>query len=123
MKFPSLFYLGLSVTLCLGSAPNALAKQPLRLIDGGMQGNQHYYIVSCPNSSKASIIQTYNFTPTKMVNEENRDELVKRPQLKRSSSPKPIKVVKVCVEGGNLKEKMCRNATWDLDEAAAVACR
>ena len=114
-------YLVTSMALCLGIAPSSYANQPLRIMDNGMQGNQRFYAVSCPNGSRGSIVQTFNFTPTKgtPMDAETR---MKQSHSSRNSSHKPIKVVNVCIDGGNLKGRQCRGS-WELDEAGIAACR
>lgn len=106
----------ITTTLLLLITANTQAREPLRILDRGMDGNKRYYTVQCPNGKRASVVQTFNFSP----NENKISQEVLRARI--NLSQKPIKVIKVCIVNSNRGKEECRGY-WDLDQAAQASCR
>ena len=92
------------------------ADEPLRLIDRGLDGNERYYAVTCPDNTMGSVKVVFDFDPN-AVPEVSDD--VRRARI-NAKATKP-KIVQVCIYPVSGAEQ-CRNK-WDLDTAAIESCQ
>lgn len=92
------------------------AEQKLRVLDKGIDGNQRSYLVTCPDGTITSVIQTFNIPTTQPQTPPNHDL-----HLTRGNRAIQPKVTQVCIQPRQ-GDDVCRSS-WDVDEAARASCR
>lgn len=93
------------------------AADRLRVLDRGLDGNQRTYLITCPNGTLTSVVQTFNIPSS-----EEPSKAPKSPDVfaggGRALTPR---VTRVCIQTRDGQD-ICR-AGWDLDEAANASCK
>jgi hypothetical protein len=112
MKLFKLFSISILIS---GLSFNISAEEPLRIIDRGLDGNERFYSITCPDSKTSSVKVVFNFDPNAI--EEISDEVRK---ARVQTNVKKLKISKVCIFPHSGNEK-CRRK-WDLDDAAKASC-
>jgi hypothetical protein len=108
-----------AVFLALALAAQAgQAAGKLRVLDKGLDGNQRSYLVSCPDGSLSTVVQTFNTPATRQENLPPPNGVTPRGMGTNTTN---VQVTKVCIFAGK-GERVCR-ASWDLDEAAKASCQ
>lgn len=94
----------------------SLAADKLRVLDKGMDGNQRTYLVTCPDGSLTSVVQTFD------IPDAEPSKAPKSPDVLagggRAITPR---VTRVCIQARDGQE-ICRSG-WDLDAAANASCK
>lgn len=106
----------LPLLLLCGISFNLSADEPLRLIDRGLDGNERYYAVSCPDNTMGSVKVVFDFD-SNAIPEVSDD--VRRARI-NAKTTKP-KIVQVCAYRVSGAEE-CRNQ-WELNSAAIASCQ
>jgi hypothetical protein len=103
------------ITLLLsGFSATSMAEGKLRVLDRGMDGNQRYYYVTCPDDNRGSVTVKYDMPETQMP-ETSEDDFA------LSSSSYEVKVIETCMFSHSGKHKCKSN--WSVDEAAEASCK
>jgi hypothetical protein len=102
--------------LLSGTSFSLNAAESLRLIDRGLDGNERYYAVTCPDNTMGSVKVIFDFD-SNAIPEVSDD--VRRSRISAKAT-KP-KIVQVCIYPVSGTEQ-CRNK-WDLDAAAIESCQ
>ncbi len=103
--------------LLLGGISFSLnAAEPLRLIDRGLDGNERYYAITCPDNTMGSVKVVFAFD-SNAIPEVSDD--VRRARINAKATK--AKIVQVCIYPVSGVEQ-CRNK-WDLDTAAIASCQ
>ncbi len=95
---------------------NINADEPLRIIDRGLDGNERYYSITCPDGGMSSVKVVFDFDPN-TIPEVSAD--VRKARIQTTT--KKLKVTQICIYPHSGNEK-CRNK-WDLEKAAKASCK
>jgi hypothetical protein len=102
--------------LLAGTSLTLSAAEPLQIVDRGLDGNERYYVVSCPDNTIGTVKIVFDFDPN-VIPEVSDD--VRRARINaKATIPK---IVQVCVFPSSGVEQ-CRNK-WDMDAAAVASCQ
>lgn len=113
-------YTTVTLMLCfvIPFSMNALAEEKLRVLDKGIDGNQRIYLITCPDGSLSSVVQTFNIS--------TRPKKEKPPEpgtFTGGRSATTPQVTQVCIHPGQTKgEDVCRSS-WTIDDAARASCQ
>ena len=113
MNLQSTLYMFLLLT---GLSFSLSAAEPLPIVDRGLDGNERYYAVSCPDNTTGIVKIVFDFDSNDIP--EVSDD-VKRARINATAS-KP-KIVQVCIFPPSSAEE-CRNK-WDMKSAATASCQ
>jgi hypothetical protein len=100
----------------LFAGTNLNAAEPLRVIDRGLDGNERYYSVTCPDNTMGSLKVIFDFDSNAIP--EVPDD-VRRARINAKTDKH--KIAQVCIYPSSGVEQ-CRNK-WDMDSAALASCQ
>jgi hypothetical protein len=101
--------------LLTGTSFTLSAAEPLQIVDRGLDGNERYYVVSCPDNTKGTIKVTFDFD-SNIIPEVSDDVRRTRTNIKATIP----KIVQICVYPSEGAEQ-CRN-NWEMASAAVASC-
>ena len=91
------------------------AAEPLRIIDRGLDGNERYYAISCPDNSMGTVKLVFDFDTNNTPEESDETQ-----RLRINTKATTPKLVQTCIYPVSGAEQ-CRDK-WDLDSAALASC-
>ena len=107
----------LILILIVGIQPLVIAKEKLRVLDKGMDGNKRTYLITCPDGTYSSVFQEFEKRePPASTSLQESGVLVMDP-----NATKPPKSIRVCISSRSGKD-ICRSR-WDIDAAARASCQ
>lgn len=92
------------------------AADKLRVLDRGLDGNQRTYLITCPDGSLGSVVQTFDIPTTAPTKAPPAPDVIAGGG--RAITPR---VTQVCIQTKDGQD-VCR-AGWNLDEAARASCK
>lgn len=106
----------LVIMLITGIHPVVHAKDKLRVLDRGMDGNKRIYLITCPDGTYSSVVQ--EFERREAIDTSRQESGIR---ILDTGSMKPPKSVRVCIFPHGGKDK-CRTR-WNIDAAARESCQ